>query len=429
MGVEGLLRLLRGRKAEFHLVGGSTSLLDPSGYPFEAEEIPILCDFEQGGTPGIEAHTSGFRSIVMPGAGGLWFKAKAIGIPSGGSKPICSHGRIYTYHLSEAYIGTGRLIWGFSTVDEARNEIDRMVEARELGCPAPRPVGIGFYGGVHVLDFRDREELFKTLASTPRVDLLGRFRGSGRPVEAACVFMAQPTDVRVDEVLYGFLHPLIGEVLDPRDCVGFLRWMGSSCGLNLRKHHDSGLLHGTIPRGGGFMTNSHTANHLVDEVGTYTTDYHMAYRSDDRGLRRVEAFFLASLMNPLPGAAHAAEGAFGRHRPLIYDIPFEDSSQFPFGQLGGRPPRPKVPGEEFTEAFLDGVSEGYNRRRVRSVGTELRREALLKAAACKKELFRLLGLPEWMERGVDQVARRLAGKRFSEGELRDSIARVEAEAV
>ncbi len=425
MGADRLLGLLRGRKVPFRLVGGTTKLVDPSLYPFKAGEVPILCDLVEGRAQGLEAYTSGLRSIVLQGAGGVWFKAKAIGIPSGISRPFYHDGWICTYHLSEAYIGTGRLIWGFSAVDEAENEIHRMMDARELGLPVAKPVGIGFYDRVRVINVRNRVELFETLNSTPRDVLLERFRDSGRALDAACVFTAQPTDVRVDEILYGFLHPLIHEVMNKRNCKGFLRWMGSSCGYNLRMHHDAGLLHGTVPRGGGFMTNSHTANHLVDEGGTYTTDYHMAYRSEDKDLKRVEAFFLASVMNPLPRAEEAAGKAFEQQRPLIFEIPVEATTPIPFGYYEDQMFMPRGHQEEFTEAFLDGVTYGYNRRKTRSVEARLVREALLKAAACKKELFRLLGLPEGMERGVEQVAIRLVGRSFSNEELKGSLERIE----
>lgn len=425
MGVERLIRLLRGKRVVFHLVEGSTSLVDPSLHPFKEDEVPILCDFEEGRTQGLDAYTSGLRSIVCRGKGDLWFKAKAIGIPSGSSRPIFADGRIYTYYLSDAYIGTGRLIWGLSTVDEAKDEISQMVEARELGLPAAIPVGLGFYRNVRVLDLKDRVKLFEMLTSTPREALLERFRDKSRPVEAACVFTAQPTDVRVDEILYGFLHPLIHRVMDPSDCKDFLQWLGSSCGFKLRMHHKAGLLHGTRPRGGGFMTNSHAANHLVDEDGTYTTDYHMAYRSEDKDLKRLEAFFLASLMNPLPRADEVAGKAFGQSRPPRFDLPFDQTSPFSLGYYEDQFFRPTGLQEEFTEAFVDGVVYGYNRRRIRAVEAGLRREALLKATACKRELFQLLGLPEGMERGVEQVAKRLAGLSLTEEELKASLFRIE----
>ena len=425
--VERLLSLLRGRKVSFHLVEGSTRLVDPSHYPFKADEVPIQCILAEASIPSIETYTSGLRSIVQPSTGDLWFKAKAIGIPTGDSRPIYADGRIYTYYLFDTYIGTSQLIWGLSTIDEAENEISRIVEARENGLPAPKPIGIGFYNNVRVLDFKDRVELFRMLESTPREALLKRFKESSRPVEAACVFMAQPTDVRVDEILYGFLHPRIRQILDPRDCKDFLKWLGSSCGFNLRMHHDAGLLHGTMPKRGGFMTNSHTANHLVDEKGTYTTDYHMAYSSKDKDLKKAEVFFLASVMNPLQGADEAARKAFEQHRPLPFMLSPEDLYSQIIGYHDDRWFKPKSLQEKFTEAFLDGVEYGYNRRRTRSVEAKLRREALLKTAAAKKELFRLLGLPESMQRGVKYVASRLMMHSFTDEELKASLKRIEDE--
>ena len=425
MGFENLLSLLRGRKVFFHLVEGSTRLVDPSHYPFKADKVPLQCILAEGTIPSIEAYTSGLRSIVQLGMEGLWFKAKAIGIPTGNSRPIYADGRIYTYYLFDTYIGTGQLIWGLSTIDEAENEISRIVEAQDLGLPAPKPIGIGCYNNVQVLDFKDRVELFRMLESTPREVLLKRFKESSRPVEATCMFMAQPTDVRVDEILYGFLHPRIHQILDPRDCKAFLKWLGSRCGFSLRMHHDAGLLHGTIPKRGGFMTNSHTANHLVDEKGTYTTDYHMAYRSKDKDLKRAEVFFLASVMNPLPKATEAARKAFEQHRPLPFMISSEDVYSQLIGFYDDQRFKPESLQEEFTEAFLDGVEYGYNRRGTRSVEAKLRREALLKAAAAKKELFRLLDLPEGMQRGVKPVASRLMMHSFTDEELKGSLKRVE----
>jgi len=418
---ERLLSLLRGHKVVFHLVEGSTSLVDPSLYPFKVDEVPLQCIGCP--TPSIEAYTSGNRSIVQPSTEGLWFKAKAIGIPEGSSRPLYVDGRIYTYYLSDTHLGTGRVIWGLSTIEEAKNEIARIVEARGLGLPVPRPIGIGFYKNVHVLEFKDRGELFTVLQKTLEETLLDRFKDSSQPVQAACIFMDQPTDVRVDEILYGFLHPSVDDLLSPRDIKDFLKWLGSSCGYNLRTHHDADLLHGTIPKNGGFMTNSHTANHLVDEKGTYMTDYHMAYRSKDKDLKRVESFFLASVMNPLPRADEAAAMSFGYGRPEPYVLSIEDLSLIRnYDDLLFKPNNLQ---EEFTDAFINGIGYGYNRRKTIHIETKLRREALLKAAACKKELFQLLGLPEGMQRGVEYVAKLLTMRNFTEEELKASLKRID----
>ncbi|KPV61459.1 MAG: hypothetical protein AOA65_2276 [Candidatus Bathyarchaeota archaeon BA1] len=424
MSVETLLSILRGPRVVSYLVEGSTRLVDPSLYPFKTVEVPLQCIDAEGNLPSFEAYTSGNRSIVQPSVGGGWFKAKAVGIPSGDSKPVHIDGRIYTYHLFDTYIGTGRLIWGLSTVEEAENEISNVVEARELGLPGPKPIGLGSYENVHVVDLKDRVELFGMLQSTPRDALLRRFKESSRPVKAACIFTSQPTDVRVDEILYGFLHPCLPQILDARDCKDFLRWLGSSCGLNLRMHHDADLLHGTIPKHGGFMTNSHTANHLVDERGTYTTDYHMAYKSKDKNLKRTELLFLASVMNPLPRAEEAARKAFEDYKPLPLELLLEGNHLRMSNYWGSRTFKPESPQEEFTEAFLDGIEHGYNKQRVMHMETKLRREIMSRAAAMKKALFQLLGLPTGMQRGVEYVMPLLRTHRFTDKELKASYERI-----
>ena len=172
MSVERLLSLLRG-KAALRIVPGATRLSEPSLYPFKADEVPIMCDFGQADKVGVEAYASGFRAAVLP-ARGSWLKAKAIGIPTGSSRPFLVEDKICTYWLGDVNIGSGRLIWGLSTLEEAEHELRRTTEAREAGCPAPKPVGIGLYCGVTVIDLRDRVELFQMLASTPRESRWGR---------------------------------------------------------------------------------------------------------------------------------------------------------------------------------------------------------------------------------------------------------------
>jgi len=415
-----LTNLLRSR-VRFSLADGATELMDPPLYPFGSDSLPILCDSLVEEPRPHEAYESGFRSLVFEQQGS-WLKAKGVGIAHGGSRPILRGGDILTYFLNEVDIGDGRLIWGFSTIEEARRELEMTREARNLGCPAPTPVGLGVYREVRVIDFKDRSELFQALASTSRQELLERF-AAARRVEAACVFLSQSTDVRVDEILYGFLHPGLNRLLDAREARDFLRWLGSNCGRSLRAHHDSGLLHGTTPKGGGYMTNAHSANHLVDEDGTYTTDYQMAQRRGDKELRNMEAFFLASLMNPLPGASEAAASYFGQPKPLVYSLTADGASPF----FGDRFFQPSGQLEEYAEAFVDGVAHGYRKREALHLEREKRREALLVAAACKKELFHQLDLPPSMQRGVEQVRRRVAALKLTAVDVKASTARVEAD--
>jgi hypothetical protein len=405
MGAERLLDLLRGRKGVFYLIEGCTKLCNPSLYPYKTDEVPIQCLLSGTTLSGSLAYRSGDRSIVQPSGDGRWFKAKAIGIPTQFSAPLYMEGKIYSYFLSDATIGSGQVIWGFSTVDEAEDEIARLTELRALGLPAPEPIGIGCYPNVYVMDLKDRSSLISLLETTTRDALLRRFTEQSRLVEAACMFMVQPTDVRVDEILHGFLHPSIDQVLDPRDIKDFLAWMGSSCGLNLRMHHDAGVLHGTEYKDAkrGYMTQSHLANHLVDEKSTYMADYHMASKSKDQRLMELELFLLAEAMNPLPKAEEAASKVFETPQvPLEHVIP--ESPQGGFNPLGSvaylenQLFMPKTPQEDFTKALLKGLEYGYKRRKIQHIELQIRREILLVAATAKKELFQLLGFPEGIQR-------------------------------
>lgn len=228
------------------MIEGDVRFIESELYPY-GNKLPLINESRNNSLP---AYTSGFRSIIGLTKRGRWMKSKGIGIISGNYKHISAGKNILTYYLSDVDIGSGSLIWGFNKVEEAENELNQIVKAKELGCPAPSPIGLGLYKGVRVLDFKDRAELFKTLATKPMHVLLEQFKVLGRDIEAACIFMEQPTDVRVDEILYGFLHPIMTVLIDARDCKDFLMWVGYGCGANLRKHHDAGLIHGTSPKVG-----------------------------------------------------------------------------------------------------------------------------------------------------------------------------------
>ncbi|HIH88499.1 TPA: hypothetical protein HA344_04720, partial [Candidatus Bathyarchaeota archaeon] len=73
------------------------------------------------------------------------------------------------------------------------------------------------------------------------------------------------------------------------------------------------------------------------------------------------------------------------------------------------------------------VAYGYRKRETQSFERGKRRETLLVAAACKKELFHLLGLPPSMQRGAEEVRRRLAALKLSAAEVKASTSRIEAD--
>jgi len=363
--------------------------------------------------------------------GDRWFKAKGIGIPSGISKPLVRRNVIFTYYLHSAYISSGKLIWGFMTVEEAERELYWMRKARELDLPATEPIGIGIYPKIKVLEFPNRYSLFNFLRSKSRDEVLNIFESYGRYSSAACLFCVESSDIRVDEILYGLLFPRIQDLLDLDECKAYLRWLGSSCGYNLRLHHRSGILHGTIYRDGGLMTNSHLANHIVDFEKTWMTDYHMASEIESRSDKRLkleEFYCLWYVMNPLPAASLMVKAR--RRRPSLIELPqiqFESLPQRGFYiwddimKMHAGIYTPTSIYEELTEALIDGIEYGYNRGKIFSVERKLKRMMLVNLSILKEELWNIYGLPKGMQRGVEVVRNLMRVKKFDDDFLDQKI--------
>jgi len=404
---EELVRILRGPKVPFILVDAETRLLDPSNYPFPDGKAPVQCVFMDPQPEKLEAHTSGNRSIILPHRG-HWFKAKAVGIPSGVSQPILNNGRMYSYFLSNDRIGSGTLIWGFSQIEEAENELRWMQKIHGF-APSPKPVGIGIFRNLSVKEFKDRLELFEYLKNADANRRLEEFAGCSRLMDAASVYSLQPTDIRVDEILYGFISPELSNELDKEDCRDYLKWLGSSCGKNLRLLHDNGILHGSLLRYGGVMTNSHVGNHIVNGDSTWITDFHMCQPVSDNGFKQIELECLTYVMNPLESAERIGKGRFEqRASPIVYALsePLTPDHLSRYVEDF----RPITAGEDLSVAFIDGVEYGYFRHKVTHVEMSLRSEVLGKVAELKRRLWRMLSLPEGMQRGHGVVRELMAGK-------------------
>ncbi len=416
--VEEFVHKLRGPKTEYFEIDGETKLLDPSKYPFDKNSLPVLCNTIDARTKHSLAYISGNRSIVFP-LDGNWFKAKAIGIPFGKSRPILREGKLFSFFLTNASIGSGKLIWGFSRVEEAENEIKWMKKAKELDLKTTKPVGIGIYRNVFAIDVKDRIDLFSFLNRTSFEILMKKFLRGSRRVRAACIFCIEPSDIRVDEVLYAFSFPRIEKILGRKNCIDYLKWLGSSCGYNLRLHHDNGIMHGTIQLGPGFMTNSHVANHLVGEDSTWMTDYHMAGSVKDDNIKRMEVFCLCHVMNPLPHAEIIARSGFAREefpKFELYELLLSPSYEA-MVSLGGM--GLGMPKAELTEAFIDGVERGYYRRRIYEVERVLKREMLKKSILIKEKIWEILKLPKRMQRGVEYFHRALHARKITEENYRE----------
>lgn len=427
--MEDLMKLLRGEKVEFYLIEGKVKLVDGAKYPFDKSKIPVQCKIINEKTEINRGFTSGNRSIVFK-LRNEWFKAKAIGIPSGISRPIYTNNQIYTYFLNQAYIGFGQLIWGFLTIEEAENEYHWMNEAYKLNLPATKPIGYGIYENIKTITFRNRFELFSFLKSKNINDILDAFQNNMESRKAACFFAIEPSDIRVDEILYALLFPKIEEIIDVKECKEYLRWLGSSCAYNLKQHHNYNIIHGTILREPGLMTNSHLANHIVDFERTWMTDYHMTYQPDIRVADRIkmeEYYCLWHVMNPLPAAIQMIRA---RRRRTLFNLPESHMEMEPYPgfqtwektmQLYAGVYRPESIYEEFTEALIDGIEYGYNREKIFQVERELKREMLIKLAIIKHELWKLYGLPEGMQRGVEAVRSLMKIKEISNEEISKRI--------
>jgi len=161
-------------RATFHLVKGKTHLVNKSKYPFDKKFIPIMGQLIEDQRSGGQAFESGNRSIVFPYRD-KWFKAKAIGIPSGISQPFLVGDKIYSYRLiDDPDIGFDVVAWGFH--DNPQHELNWMRIAYECGLPAPEPVGWAELKNLYGFSVLDRRELF---------DLLSRGGLSRRSVDSA----------------------------------------------------------------------------------------------------------------------------------------------------------------------------------------------------------------------------------------------------
>jgi hypothetical protein len=405
--VEELVKKLRGPKVPFFLVDAETMLLDPGSYPFPSGKAPIQCILMQPEPERFEAYTSGDRSVILPHGEG-WFKAKAIGIPTSASQPILKNGRIHSYFLTNDRIGSGSLIWGFSQIEEAENELRSMQKIHDL-VPSPKPVGIGIFRNLSVKEFNDRFELFNYLKATDFKQLAKEFSAGGRSMDAASVYCLEPTDIRVDEILYGFISPELCNYLEVTNCKDYLKWLGSSCGNNLRLLHDNGILHGSILRYGGVMTNSHVGNHMVNEDSTWITDFHMSQPVSDERFKEIELECLTYVMNPLESAERIGRRRF-MLRASSTPIAPPQSAILNHVSSAAEDFQPTSTGEELSMAFIDGIEYGYFGRKISYVETSLRREVLEKAAELRRRLWRALSLAEGMQRGA-AIVRELMARR------------------
>jgi len=396
---------LRGEKTPYFLLQGQTKLNDPSYYPFQKDMLPVQCTFQDETPETLSGYTSGERSIILP-QNNYWFKAKGIGIPSGVSQPIFKGGKLFSYFLSNARVGSGKIIWGFSSYEEAKEELFWMQKANEIGVPASRPIGLGIYNNIVVMDFENRRSLFQYL-NDEKTDVFIDFSKKHREMMGACVFCRGTSDIRVDEILYPFMFPTIRKILETRDCEAYLMWLGSSCGYNLRLHHDGGMTHGTRQRRIGLITNSHLANHTLGELNTGTTDYHLSGEVNSK-LKKLELIFLSYVMNPLPYAKSLGMKRFQDWG--ISDFSIQETTSIPYRDYINGYFYDENKLINFTKAFMKGLEKGYYRRKILNIDEKQKKNMLYKLVDLKHKLWKIYNIPQGLQRGVRYIKAIISSK-------------------
>jgi len=287
-------------KISFYLFFGETNFEDSFFYPFDNNFIPILAmsvDDEEryAGT----AYESGNRSIVLKQKNG-WFKAKGIGIPTGLLRPFLWKECIYSYHLyDEIKMGDGDVLWGFLKPCEAFNEFENQKFAATIGLPSPLPIGTGTFSNFFTIKVKDRSNLIRLLKKKTQKAILQTFIEKSEETISCCVFSRIFSDIRVDEILYAFIFSGIEKLFNDVDCKDYIKWLGSSCGWNLRMFHDQDLLHGTIKLRNGFNTNSYLGNHTISEEKTSILDFDLTSKVKNEADKMIEFKCLNEVMNPL----------------------------------------------------------------------------------------------------------------------------------
>jgi len=302
-----------------------------------------------------------------------------------------------------------------------------MKALKEQGLSEVDPVGIGIYKNVSVLDFDDRISLFRYLDSSDLESILKRFSEHSRQTTACCVFCHEPSDIRVDEIFYALMFPKVEKVVNKDDCKDYVKWLGSSCAHNLRRFHNHGLLHGTIPKRGGVFTNSHFCNHLVGETETWMTDFHMVEKTTDESRMKKEVWCLLHVMNPIePSVEMAPPSGFPfellDQRSSMGSVtgPIESvlSVSTPFGTPVSRfesTLRSKFQ-EELAMELEKGVESGY-KEDVFEIESKVKEEMLRKIVQIKETMWKMYNLPKGMQRGIDYVQETIRSRSIPKKEL------------
>lgn len=395
-------------KTEFNLLEDNEVYLDVKRYPFNKNKMPIMCDYKtEVPFESREGYESGNRSIVLYDDG-KWFKAKGIGIPRGISRPIYYENKIFTYKLyGDLEMCHHSALWGFMEKVDLESERFGARKASELDVTIETS-GWGSYDKTYYNSYKDRRELFQYLRTTDEDKRLTNLLDSSNITQGFSFYSYIPSDLRVNEILYTFMFPQIKQILNPHECIDYIKWLGSSCGYNLKKLHDGNILHGTwigdkkADMGlSDVHSNSYTGNHTLTEKETCLVDFDLAQSipSDARAyMMDLEKWCLINMENPL----HYA-GSYLKNDALEMGLA-----------------KKNVFREELAKSFEEGVNEGYSGE-IYYIENKIRKSMLEKIAKSKRFLWNLYGLPKDLIGDIYYIDALLLRKSMKDIEIKKAV--------
>lgn len=392
-------------KTKYWLIENDSTFFEESFNPFNKNKVPIMCNFlGEPEFPSLEAYESGNRSILLMHEGGL-FKAKGIGIPSGVSRPVYDRGKIYTHRLYDDPDMCHRyILWGFMQREEYRCEQYGSTRAKELGQKIEL-LGTASLGDVYYLQVKDRTEMFSKLRKIDREPMMGNFKKEGIRVTAYSTYYRVPSDIRVGELFFAFMFPMVIKLIDPGMISEYVEWLGSSCGHLLRQFHDSGALHGTwvgerVTSLGlrDVHSNSYTGNYLVDDGGLTMCDFDLSKPIENESEKEIEKWALVHVENPL----------------------YYAGSYTPKDALNQRIAKKNPFREKLAVKFERSVDLGY-REGVNEIESAMKSEMLDLVVRAKELIWKLYELPEDFQGQIDYVDYVISNKVIKDSEYREAV--------
>jgi hypothetical protein len=286
--------------------------------------------------------------------------------------------------------------------DEAESEKFGNCIIKKINLPSFF-LGTGYYSNINYTTFEDTQNMFKNLEKTiDEQDILEKFFKDSKKTQGICGFYDVPSDLRVDEILYGLMFPMVEEIVDSKNCEDYVEWLGLSCANNLRILHDNNILHGTyfVPKWTNdseykrvIHSNAYTGNHVIGEEETWIVDFDLTRYAEGEKKSKFddEIESLIYLQNPL------IYGEFYRNNSLRNSFR-----------------------ERLANKFIQGINHGYNKD-IFDIENNLKKDMLKKLTHIKKKMWTLYELPKGLTRARDYIEYVIAKKNLSRKEFQKYI--------